>query len=46
MTAPRDEAPAGQRHAFGDVHEARLQVKEADWAEITPGVKNWKVAAA
>jgi hypothetical protein len=20
--------------------------KEADWAEITPGVKNWKIAAA
>ena len=30
VTAPRDEAPAGQWDAFGDVHEAHLPVKEAD----------------
>jgi hypothetical protein len=45
-SAPRDEAPAGQRDAFGDVHEAHLPVKEADWVEITPGAGNWKIAAA
>lgn len=46
VTAPRDEARAGQRDALGDVHEAHLPVKEADWAEVTPGVKNPEAAAA